>query len=51
VLDTINVPDGCRFGARCHRIHDGIRARCNGEEPPLAEIGSGHRVRCWLYRK
>jgi oligopeptide/dipeptide ABC transporter ATP-binding protein len=50
VLDTINIPRGCRFRERCQRIHDGIRDRCAGQEPELAEIASGHRVRCWLYQ-
>jgi oligopeptide/dipeptide ABC transporter ATP-binding protein len=50
VLDTINVPRGCRFRERCQRIHDGVRARCEGEEPELAETAGGRRVRCWLYQ-
>jgi peptide/nickel transport system ATP-binding protein len=50
VLDTINVPPGCRFHARCQRIHDGIRARCLAQEPSLAEVAPGHRVRCWLHQ-
>lgn len=49
VLDTINIPDGCRFRARCQRIHEGVRARCETMEPPLAEIAPGRRVRCWLH--
>lgn len=50
VLDTINTPRGCRFRARCQRIHDGVRARCTQEEPELAEVAPGRRVRCWLYQ-
>ena len=50
VLDTINVPRGCRFHERCQRIHDGIRARCAGQEPELVEVTPGRRVRCWLYQ-
>lgn len=50
VLDTINVPPGCRFAARCQRIHDGIRSRCETREPELADVAPGHRVRCWLYQ-
>lgn len=49
VLDTINIPRGCRFYARCNRVTDKIRARCESEEPGLREIGAGHSVRCWLY--
>lgn len=51
VLDTINVPNGCRFRGRCHRITDGVRARCESEEPELMEVAPGHRIRCWLYAK
>lgn len=51
VLDTINVPRGCRFRERCQRIHDGIRARCTEQEPALAEVAPGHRIRCWLYQE
>jgi len=50
VLDTINTPRGCRFRARCQRIHDGVRARCTETEPELAEVPPGRRVRCWLHQ-
>ncbi|MDH4191293.1 MAG: ABC transporter ATP-binding protein [Betaproteobacteria bacterium] len=50
VLDTINVPRGCRFRERCQRIHDSVRARCEEHEPELAEVSPGRRVRCWLYQ-
>ena len=49
VLDTINVPEGCRFYSRCNRVTEKIREKCIHHEPDLREIGSGHRVRCWLY--
>ena len=49
VLDTIDVPRGCRFYGRCHRVTEGVRERCAGLEPPLAEVAPGHRLRCWLY--
>jgi oligopeptide/dipeptide ABC transporter ATP-binding protein len=49
VLDTINIPAGCRFYARCNRVTEGIREKCERREPDLREIGSGHKVRCWLY--
>jgi len=49
VLDTIHVPDGCRFAPRCDRITDGIRGRCEHEEPELLEVSGGHKLRCWLY--
>ena len=49
VLDTINVPPGCRFYGRCNRVTDAIRDQCAGHEPPLGEVAPGHQVRCWLY--
>jgi oligopeptide/dipeptide ABC transporter ATP-binding protein len=49
VLDTINLPAGCRFYGRCNRVTERIREKCVSQEPDLREIGSGHRVRCWLY--
>lgn len=49
VLDTINIPDGCRFYGRCDRVTEKIREKCARQEPDLRVIGSGHKVRCWLY--
>ncbi len=49
VLDTINVPCGCRFRARCQRINDSVRTRCETEEPALFEIAPARQIRCWLY--
>ena len=49
VLDTIEVPRGCRFYGRCNKVTDAIRDSCAGREPPLSEVSPGHRVRCWLY--
>jgi oligopeptide/dipeptide ABC transporter ATP-binding protein len=49
VLDTINVPRGCRFYGRCNRVTEAIRESCAGVEPPLAEVTQGHKLRCWLY--
>jgi len=49
VLDTIDVPRGCRFYGRCNRVTEAVRERCAGAEPALAEVAPGHRLRCWLY--
>jgi oligopeptide/dipeptide ABC transporter ATP-binding protein len=49
VLDTIEVPRGCRFYGRCDRVTEAVRSRCAGLEPPLAEVAPGHKLRCWLY--
>ena len=49
VLDTINIPAGCRFYGRCNQVTDRIREKCDKTEPDLREIGPGHKARCWLY--
>jgi peptide/nickel transport system ATP-binding protein len=35
--------EGCRFAARCPLADD----RCQNEQPPLLELGPGHRAACW----
>ena len=49
VLDTINMPSGCRFYSRCNRVTKRIREWCEFREPDLRDISTGHQVRCWLY--
>ena len=49
VLDTINVPAGCRFYARCNQITPEIREKCAMLHPELREISPGHQVRCWRF--
>jgi oligopeptide/dipeptide ABC transporter ATP-binding protein len=49
VLDTINIPEGCRFFSRCNSVTDAIREKCGRKEPDLREISQTHKVRCWLY--
>ncbi len=49
VLDTINVPPGCRFYARCNRITPEIRDKCATLHPELKEVAPGHQVRCWRF--
>lgn len=51
VLDTINVPAGCRFYERCNRVTEEIRERCAVQNPPLQEIAPGHHMRCWRFAK
>lgn len=48
VLDTINIPSGCRFYSRCQLVNDKVRDQCQQLEPELLTVASGHRVRCWL---
>ncbi len=49
VLDTVNIPDGCRFYSRCNRVHARIEDKCRHTEPELRELSEGRRIRCWLY--
>jgi len=42
--DAAHVPVGCRFHPRCPLVFD----RCRTEEPPLFDVGPGHRAACWL---
>lgn len=49
VLDTINVPPGCRFYARCNMITPEIREKCERLHPELKEIAPGHQMRCWRF--
>lgn len=51
VLDTVNIPGGCRFFARCNSMTEAVRERCEKHEPGLREVSSGHSVRCWLYQQ
>ena len=40
-----NFSTGCRFADRCDRCMD----KCKTECPPLVEIETGHKCRCWLH--
>ncbi|HEU0244878.1 MAG TPA: ABC transporter ATP-binding protein [Candidatus Limnocylindrales bacterium] len=42
--DAAHVPTGCRFHPRCPLAFD----RCTVEEPPLFDVGEGHKAACWL---
>jgi oligopeptide/dipeptide ABC transporter ATP-binding protein len=37
-------PAGCRFHPRCPYAWQ----KCRDEMPPLLDVGTGHRARCWL---
>jgi peptide/nickel transport system ATP-binding protein/oligopeptide transport system ATP-binding protein len=45
VPTLFNLPAGCYFENRCSKV----LGCCASEEPPLVDLGSGHRVRCWRY--
>lgn len=49
VLDTINVPAGCRFYARCNKVTPEIKEKCISQHPELREVSPGHQMRCWRY--
>lgn len=40
-------PPGCRFHPRCPLVMD----KCKVEEPPVAFLGGGRSIKCWLYVK
>ncbi len=41
----IGMTECCRFYPRCAKATD----ICRREYPPETDVGSGHRVNCWLY--
>ena len=43
VPSPLNLPPGCRFADRCPFAD----AQCRAAEPPLADLGGGHRSACW----
>lgn len=55
-LDTIsgmvpppyNMPKGCKFHPRCAHFMANV---CDGEEPPLFQVGDQHGARCYLYNE
>jgi oligopeptide/dipeptide ABC transporter ATP-binding protein len=50
VPNLVNLPQGCRFAPRCQaRLKYNCKI-CSEVKPELAEIKSGHLVRCWLYQ-
>ena len=49
VLDTINVPAGCRFHARCNQVTAEINEKCATLHPELTEVAPGHQMRCWRF--
>jgi peptide/nickel transport system ATP-binding protein len=43
VPNPLRRPPGCQFADRCPFAI----AKCRAEEPPLLEVGAGHRSACW----
>jgi oligopeptide/dipeptide ABC transporter ATP-binding protein len=50
VPDLIDLPQGCRFAARCRARTDHHLTICTEQEPDLLPLRSNHLVRCWLYQ-
>jgi peptide/nickel transport system ATP-binding protein len=44
IPNPAHPPEGCRFNTRCPLAFD----RCFKEEPPLTDLGRGHRAACFL---
>ena len=45
--DLLDPPTGCRFHPRCPFATE----QCVTHEPPLEDIGGGHRVACWHHEQ
>ncbi|MDF2671046.1 MAG: transporter ATP-binding protein [Paenibacillus sp.] len=43
VPSLLNIPQGCRFAARCAYAND----KCRSSAPPLLQADPDHAVRCW----
>jgi oligopeptide/dipeptide ABC transporter ATP-binding protein len=50
VPNLINLPQGCRFAARCRARLEFKLEICSSQEPDLIEIIPDHLIRCWLYQ-
>ena len=47
VPSPFDYPSGCHFRDRCPHVFD----KCAQENPPLMELGDGHRAACWISEK
>ncbi len=47
IPSPLNIPTGCRFHPRCPHA----MPKCAETEPIPIEVGSGHRVACFLYEE
>ncbi|WP_055078696.1 ABC transporter ATP-binding protein [Lagierella massiliensis] len=46
-VDMLNPPSGCGFSTRCEHCMN----ICLRKEPPMLEMGEGHRSKCFLHLK
>jgi peptide/nickel transport system ATP-binding protein len=49
VPNLLSLPPGCRFATRCRARVEHNNLLAPDHHPELLEVGTGHRVRCWLY--
>jgi oligopeptide/dipeptide ABC transporter ATP-binding protein len=49
VPNLVNLPPGCCFAPRCQARLEYNISVCTKNRPPLEEVATGHKVRCWLY--
>lgn len=49
--DSLCPPPGCRFHGRCNHELALQGGRCDKQEPPLQDLDSGHRIRCWALQE
>ena len=45
VPEAGRLPEGCAFHPRCSEVMD----VCSRRDPPVFDLGGGHRTRCFLY--
>jgi oligopeptide/dipeptide ABC transporter ATP-binding protein len=50
VPNLVNLPSGCRFAARCRARVEHALDICTEKSPDLLDVGTAHKVRCWLHR-
>jgi oligopeptide/dipeptide ABC transporter ATP-binding protein len=51
VPDNKIVFNGCPYIDRCPHARGRIRKKCSSVRPELVEVGSGHFIRCYLYKR
>jgi peptide/nickel transport system ATP-binding protein len=47
IPDYLHPPDGCRYHPRCPQI----MAECSITKPSFYDVGGGHHVACFLYKR
>ena len=47
IPDYLHPPSGCRFHPRCPQV----LPECSAEKPSFFDLGNGHQVACFLYKR